>query len=94
MELQHFKESLHQDHPPEAVSPLLAAMWWEAHGDWDKAHQIAQDEDNELGSLVHAYLHRQEGDLGNAGYWYRRANRPLFNGTLEEEWEAIVIELL
>ena len=68
-------------------------MWWDAKGDWHRAHEIAQDIESETGSLVHAYLHRKEGDAGNAGYWYRRAGRPVCSGSLEQEWEAIVAEL-
>nr|WP_218625895.1 hypothetical protein [Bradyrhizobium sp. dw_411] len=80
--------------PAPDLAPTLAAMWWAAKGDWNKAHSIAQDEETSEGSWVHAYLHRVEGDLGNAGYWYRRAGKPVANGPLEAEWEQIVQSLL
>jgi hypothetical protein len=66
----------------------------EARGDWDGAHQIAQDDDSRDGAWVHAYLHRKEGDDGNAAYWYRRAARPVASGAFDEEWRCIANELL
>ncbi len=72
----------------------LAALWWAAKGDWDQAHEIVQDEDDADAAWVHAYLHRVEGDLGNAGYWYRRAGKPVATGPLETEWEQMVSALL
>src|SRR6478752_2991228 len=64
------------DRQPPGVSPLLDALWFDARGQWDKAHALAQDIDGRDAALVHAYLHRKEGDLGNARYWYRQAGRP------------------
>ena len=72
----------------------LLALWWDARGEWDKAHEIAQDVDGADGAWVHAYLHRKQGDLGNAAYWYRRAGRAVGSGDLRVEWEGIVEELL
>lgn len=72
----------------------LLALWWEGHGDWSKAHEIAQEVEDADGAWVHAYLHRKEGDTGNAAYWYRRAGRTVAKGELKGEWEAIVAELL
>lgn len=72
----------------------LQALWHDAHGDWDKAHAVAQQASHRDGDWVHAYLHRKEGDPGNAGYWYARAQRPMPDGTLDAEWTAIVSELL
>ena len=69
-------------------------MWWAGKGDWNKAHAIVQDEDGADAAWVHAYLHRVEGDLGNAGYWYRRAGKPVATDPLEAEWERIVAALL
>ena len=80
--------------PPAQLSRALQALWFDAQGDWETAHQYVQDIDDEVGSWVHAYLHRKEGDLPNARYWYRRAQRPVASGPLEDEWEAIVLELL
>ena len=93
MNIDDIRASLSLDDPQGNWLPLLQAMWWDAKGDWHRAHEIAQDIKSETGSLVHAYLHRKEGDIGNAGYWYRRAGRSVFTGSLEREWEAIVAEL-
>jgi hypothetical protein len=89
MNLSQFKNSLSAVGPPEGVSQLLLALWHDARGEWEKAHDIAQDTYNADGAWLHAYLHRKEGDLGNAGYWYRRAGRPMPSYSLEEEWEAM-----
>ena len=79
---------------PEDISSLLQALLLEASGDWDSAHRIAQNDYSRDGSWVHAYLHRVEGDLGNASYWYRNAGKSLPNISLEEEWEYIAMALL
>jgi hypothetical protein len=79
---------------PADTPPLLRALWHDATGDWDAAHRLAQDVESADGAWVHAYLHRREGDTGNAQYWYRRAGRPAATGTLEEEWEAIARALV
>ena len=76
------------------LPPLLRALWHDAHGEWDAAHHLAQDIDAADGAWVHAYLHRKEGDLGNAGYWYRRAGKPPATGSLEAEWRQIAAALL
>jgi hypothetical protein len=89
-----FQISLSQSAPADALTPPLAALWWVKKGDWDKAHKIVQDEASEEAAWVHAYLHRVEGDLGNAGYWYRRARQPAAQGALDDEWETIVQALL
>ena len=75
-------------------SGALLALWWDARGDWEKAHELAQDVAGRDGAWVHAYLHRKEGDLGNAGYWYRQAGRAVAAGDLQVEWEGIVGEML
>ena len=89
-----FKASLSNATPAPDLSPPLAALWWAAKGDWNKAHSIAQDDETMEAAWVHAYLHRVEGDIGNAGYWYRRAGKLAASGTLEGEWEQIVQALL
>jgi len=71
--------------PPEEWPALAKALWWDAHGDWERAHQIAQTADSSLGARVHAYLHRVEGDLSNAGYWYQRAGGEATPGDLAHE---------
>ncbi len=93
MTFEDFKKSLTQTNPP-AVSDLLKALWFEGKSDWESAHNIAQDIHNNDGSWIHAYLHRVEGDLGNASYWYSRANRKMPTSSLKDEWSAIVKELL
>jgi hypothetical protein len=89
-----FKSSLSNAAPAPGIAPSLAALWWAAKGDWNKAHAIAQDDEGVDAAWVHAYLHRVEGDLGNAGYWYRRAGRPVATGTVEAEWERMVSTML
>ena len=74
----------------EGLPPLLEALWWDARGDWDRAHAVAQGIETAEGAWVHAYLHRKEGDLSNADYWYRRAGRTRPQGTLDAEWESLV----
>jgi len=91
--LDEFRATLSDPEPPDVSSPLVA-LWYDTRGDWDKAHNIAQDVDDRDGSWVHAYLHRKEGDLGNAGYWYRQGRRPVATDSLDAEWERIVAELL
>ena len=93
MTLDEFKATLSQASPPP-VTAVLRALWHGARGDWDAAHTVAQDVDDESGAWVHAYLHRKEGDPGNAGYWYRRAGQPIATDSLEQEWERIVKALL
>jgi hypothetical protein len=89
-----FKSSLSDAVPAADVSPPLAALWWAAKGGWARAHEIVQDEEDVDAAWVHAYLHRVEGDLGNAGYWYRRAGKPVASGPVEAEWEKMVSTLL
>lgn len=81
--------------PPEGLSSSLVALWHAKAGNWNKAHDLCQSLSDPAGSWIHAYLHREEGDLGNAGYWYSRAGRPLpeSNVSLEEEWAQIVTNL-
>ena len=74
----------------QPFSPPLQALWYDAHGDWDKAHDLTQDIETPAGAWVHAYLHHKEGDIFNADYWYRRAGKSRPDGTLEAEWEALV----
>jgi hypothetical protein len=94
MNLQTFTDSLSGSAPPAGLSPALQALWREAQGDWDGAHRLLQGESDSDQDWVHAYLHRKEGDLANAGYWYRRAGKSLPDQSLVAEWEAIVAALL
>ena len=93
MTLEEFKSTMAADEPPAGISAALRALWYDAKGDWPEAHRIAQDIEGPDGSWIHAYLHRKEGDLSNAGYWYRRASRPIATDSLEQEWERMVEEV-
>lgn len=87
------KEFLSLKKPP-TLSTLPVALWHDAQGDWQKAHELAQDIETQDGAWVHAYLHRKEGDTSNAGYWYRQAGKKFPSQTLQQEWEEIVNNLL
>jgi hypothetical protein len=92
--MAEFKASVSGAAPARGLDAPLAALWWAAKGNWDAAHKIVQDEASADAAWVHAYLHRVEGDLGNAGYWYRQAGKPVATGSLETEWEGMVSALL
>jgi len=92
--MAEFKVTLSGAAPAKGLDAPLAALWWAAKGNWDEAHKIVQDEETADAAWVHAYLHRVEGDLGNAGYWYRRAAKPAATGSLETEWDQMVAKLL
>ncbi len=94
MDLGQFKRSLAADEAPATLPLPLQALWWHAKGDWTRAHDCAQQEDSVNSALVHAFLHRVEGDLSNARYWYTRAERAPARGSLDEEWETLSVELL
>jgi hypothetical protein len=94
MTLETFRASLAQQDAPRGLSRALRALWEDAKGNWSEAHAIAQEIEDQAGSWIHAYLHRKEGDLGNASYWYRRAGQPVAHDTLDEEWDRIVLSLL
>ena len=95
MTFEEFNRSIAQnDQPGPALSETLTSLWWDRKGDWDRAHTIAQDIPTVQGSAVHAYLHREEGVLWNADYWYRRAGRSRPAISLEAEWEALAREML
>jgi hypothetical protein len=94
MTLAEFERSLSEAEPPAGLAPALAAMWWAGKDQWDKVHAIVMADDGQACAWVHAHLHRVEGDLDNAGYWYRRAGKPAASGKLREEWRAITQALL
>lgn len=92
MSFDDLRQSIARDAtPPAGASLLEQALWHDARGDWEGAHNCAQEVNTRDGSWVHAYLHRKEGDLGNAGYWYARAGKslPAASVTLEQEWAQI-----
>lgn len=92
--LADFTASLAGEAPPPGLSLALQGLWWDARGDWTRAHGCAQDQDDRIGAAVHAYLHRKEGDLNNAGYWYARAGRTMPEDALAAEWNALAAELV
>ncbi len=94
MTFEEFAESIHDERPDPGLSETLISLWWDKKGDWDTAHSIAQDIPTRQGSAVHAYLHREEGVLWNADYWYSRAGRVRPDISLEEEWTQLVHEML
>jgi hypothetical protein len=94
MNLVEFRESLSGSRPPSGIDELLRALLHEACGDWERAHAIVQGHKSRRAAAVHAYLHRREGDLANADYWYERAGRERPRGRLEKEWDALAAELL
>lgn len=73
----------------ESWSTYLKALYWDKEGNWEKAHELVQDLPTLEAAWIHAYLHRKEGDEWNAGYWYRRAGKPIYKGTLDEEWREL-----
>jgi hypothetical protein len=94
MTLTEFRDSLRHAAPPADVNAALAALWHDARGDWNAAHETAQGVEDAAGAWVHAYLHRKEGDPGNAAYWYRRAGHPVATDSLDAEWSRIAGALL
>ncbi|MGB8031841.1 MAG: hypothetical protein WCF30_19485 [Terracidiphilus sp.] len=93
MTLEEFRASLSLAEPPRELPAPLAALWWDAKGDWARAHGMVDDLEMPEAMAVHAYLHRKEGAEGNADYWYSRAGRNFRRPTLEAEWEALVVGL-
>ena len=94
MDVKEFKASASMAKPPAGLSSALIALWHLAQGEWDAAHGCAQSDRGRDGAWVHAHLHRVEGDLANAGYWYRRADRPPSRAPLDDEWKEITAALL
>jgi len=94
MRFDEFSAAARSGREPPGLSPILRALWLDGSGDWDGAHQLADDIGGTEGARVHAYLHRKEGDVSNARYWYRQAGREPFDGTLDDEWTALAREFL
>jgi len=93
MTVEEFIATLSSDQPPDLSRPLLA-LWHDGRGEWNRAHSVAQEIDDDIGAWVHAYLHRKEGDLANAAYWYRNARQTVATDSLPAEWTRIVTLLL
>ncbi len=94
MIIEELKASLAENEPPRGMTVAVTALWWDAKGNWAQAHRLVNDLTTADAMAVHAYLHRKEGDLSNAGYWYRRAGRQFARPTLEAEWSALAEGLL
>ncbi len=94
MKFEEFQKSLDASSPPDNLSGYLQSLWYDAKGDWNRSHEIIQNIEDKTAAWIHAYLHRKEGDIGNADYWYRRAGKSRPDKTLEEEWKNIVEALL
>ena len=94
MDIAAFEASVKKDSPPKDIGPALLALWHAAKGEWETAHDLAQTDRSVSGSWVHAYLHRVEGDLPNARYWYGNAGRPEATVSLQTEWREIAEALL
>lgn len=94
MNLTDFRETLSSNNPPTTLSIYAQALWYDARGNWDKAHQLIQDLSDKNANWIHAYLHRKEGDIWNADYWYNKAGRKRPGVSLNEEWEQIVSAFL
>ena len=94
MDIVQFRSTVAASAPPDGMSLALQTLWWDAKGDWNHAHQCAQQDEGKTGSIVHAYLHRKEGDMRNAAGWYSRAGREPATVYLDEEWQALAEEML
>ncbi len=94
MDIDRFNASLAASQPPTDLPVLLEALWYDGHGDWGRAHKIVQGQKGKDAAAVHAYLHRKEGDLSNADYWYQRADRVRETIALTEEWGELVRTLI
>lgn len=91
MTIDQFTTTLSQPQPPTDWHPVLQALWYDANGDWERAHSLAQSrEGTPAYDRLHAYLHRKEGDKSNAAYWYRRAGLAYFEGSLVSEWNELL----
>jgi hypothetical protein len=94
MQFEQFSKSITAVNPPAELSAYALSLWYDAKDNWEKAHTIIQDLDDSTAAWIHAYLHRKEGDIGNAGYWYRRAGKSLPAVSLLQEWESIAKAVL
>lgn len=95
MNLEDFSASSAEEQaPPAGLSIPLAALWWDAKGDWARAHSLVDELESVNGMAVHAYLHRKEGSVPNADYWYQRSGRSFYRPTLEAERVALTEALL
>ena len=94
MTINEFKSSIIDSSPPEGINNLLLALWFDAKGDWNYAHETVQEINDSNGAWIHAYLHRKGGDNSNALYWYSRADKEFAEISLDEEWDEIADYML
>lgn len=94
MDLSAFKKTISGEKVPSSLPVYLQALWFDARGNWEKAHHLIQDLEDQKAAWIHAYLHRKEGDIWNADYWYRKAGRTRPSVSLEQEWEDLVSAFL
>jgi hypothetical protein len=94
MTLAEFKSTLGQAAPPTDLSFQLEALWHDGAGNWERSHEVVQDMNGPDAAWIHAYLHRKEGDISNAKYWYSRANKSLPSLSLTDEWQTLVLHFL
>lgn len=94
MNIAAFEASVKEDAPPDGFDAPVQALWWDAKGDWKRAHELVDELENPEGMAVHAYLHRKEGEQSNAEYWYRLAGRGYYREGLSDEWEALAVGLI
>ena len=95
MNFDQFLQSIELDKTaPAELNIHLKSLWYDGKGDWKSAHDLIDRLDDLTSAHVHAYLHRVEGDLWNAKYWYDRAKQPVFKGELADEWQQLVKMLL
>lgn len=93
MDVHELQESLHHTAPPSGSGIYIQALWYDAKGDWNKAHELIQDLETKEASWIHAYLHRKEGDVSNAAYWYHRASKKIPTNSLSDEWRELVLAI-
>lgn len=94
MNPEQFRASVAEEAPRDGLSAPLTALWWDAKGNWARAHALVDELETKDGMAVHAYLHRKEGSISNAEYWYQRAGRGFYRTSLDDEWTALVEGLL
>ncbi len=94
MTIAEFKSSVNGLSPPNNLAIELKSLWYDGNGDWEKSHDVIQDVNSGNAAWIHAYLHRKEGDVGNAKYWYAKAGRSMPSVGLDEEWEMLVVHFL
>ncbi len=90
MNAEAFLKTLGEQAPPSGLPPALEALWWDAKGGWARAHGLVDELETPEAMAVHAYLHRKEGEDGNAEYWYKRSGKGFYRPSLESEWSALV----